>query len=245
MADGGEAAQLRFFDLLAASELFLLLSEEPQGETVSPEVFETPEGTYLLVFDREDRLASFVGRPAPYAGMTGRALAEMLAGQGIGFILNADAEETAHPVPTDVVDWLSATLADTPQETAATPQELLPPAGLPEALLTGIDAKLATAAGLARLAYLSGVRYDSGALSHMLAFIDAQPGAETALAQAVHEALTFSGLEAATLDVAFFDASDPIAARLAKVGLRFDLPEPEQIQIPGAPGMDPDKPPKL
>ena len=39
--------------------------------------------------------------------------------------------------------------------------------------------------------------------------------------------------------------ADPLAGYLAKVGLRFDLPEPEQPQTPGAPGMDPTKPPKL
>ena len=81
----------------------------------------------------------------------------------------------------------------------------------------------------------------------MLAFVDAAPGAEGALAQAVGEALTFSGIEAGALDVAFFDASDPVAPRLARVGLRFDLPalaRPERAE-PSAPGMDPDKPPKL
>jgi len=59
--------------------------------------------------------------------------------------------------------------------------------------------------------------------------------------------LRFSGLEAAALDVGFFRASDPVAARLARVGLRFDLPKPETpAQVPGsAPGRDPDKPPRL
>ena len=56
--------------------------------------------------------------------------------------------------------------------------------------------------------------------------IDALSDAQGAIAQAVNEALTFSGLEAAALDVAFFASSDPIAAKLAKTGLRFDLPQP-------------------
>jgi hypothetical protein len=34
-------------------------------------------------------------------------------------------------------------------------------------------------------------------------------------------------------------------ARLAKVGLRFDIPEPEEAPGPAAPGMDPDRPPRL
>jgi hypothetical protein len=38
-----------------------------------------------------------------------------------------------------------------------------------------------------------------------------------------------------------------VAARLARVGLRFDLPEaPKDDRVPGsAPGMDPDAPPRL
>ncbi len=77
--------------------------------------------------------------------------------------------------------------------------------------------------------------------------IDALPGAERALATAAGEALTFSGLEAGEMDVAFFAASDPISARLARVGLRFDLPEPPAPSVTEikAPGMDPEDPPIL
>ena len=71
------------------------------------------------------------------------------------------------------------------------------------------------------------------------------PGAEQALAQAASEALIFSGLDAGEMDVAFFSASDEMSARLAKVGLRFDLPQPEPLAGPQAPGMDPDAPPRL
>ena len=103
------------------------------------------------------------------------------------------------------------------------------------------------AAGLARSAYLVGVRYEGGRRGHMLAFMAAVPGAAEALARATAEALVFSGLEAGEIDVAFFDLSDPIAARLARVGLRFDLPEPAPVELREvtAPGMDPAKPPRL
>ena len=81
----------------------------------------------------------------------------------------------------------------------------------------------------------------------MLAFVDALEGARDALASAVAEALTFSGIEAGALDVAFFSASDPITARLARVGLRIDLPQPPRPTPaqPQAPGSDPDTPPIL
>ena len=79
----------------------------------------------------------------------------------------------------------------------------------------------------------------------MLAFVGALPGAEEALAQATSEALVFSGLDAAALDVGFFDARDVVVERLARVGLRFDLPQPAPAAAPAAPGTDPDRPPRL
>jgi hypothetical protein len=45
--------------------------------------------------------------------------------------------------------------------------------------------------------------------------------------------------------VTFVEAEDPVVARLARVGLRFDLPERAAQSGPAAPGMDPERPPKL
>jgi hypothetical protein len=67
------------------------------------------------------------------------------------------------------------------------------------------------------------------------------------LVQAANEALTFSGIEAGSIDVGFFDSADPLVGSLAVCGLRFDLPDPVQGQKTSmsAPGMDRDKPPLL
>ncbi len=239
-----DAARLRFYERLADTELFMLLSAEAADDQVSPELFEIEEQRFALVFDREERLSQFVGRVAPYAGVSGRALAGMLAGQGIGLALNLEVAPSAMLIPAEAVDWLVSTLSNAPNETEARLTEVLPP-HVPEAVVTGLDRKLAIAAGLARSAYLTAARYDDGATGHVLAFVDAVPGAEKALAAAAGEALTFSGIEAGVMDVLFLRAADPMAARLARVGLRFDLPEPVAPQTPGAPGMDPAKPPKL
>ncbi len=120
------------------------------------------------------------------------------------------------------------------------PQSVLP------ALLSALDAKLALATGLARGVYLAGVDYDHGRHGHLMAFVDARPGTEAALAQAVSEALIFSGVEGAPIDVAFFAGADPIVARLDRVGLRLDFLEQKQAERRrSAPGMNPDQPPKL
>lgn len=239
-----DAARLKFYERLADAELFLLLTEEPTGDNISPEVAETGDGPFLLAFDREDRLSGFTGRVSPMVSLSGRALAQMIAGQGYGIALNLNAA-SEELVSADAVDWLATTLAARPAEISARPTELRAPGGLPERLVEALDQKLSAAEGLSRIALLAAVTYEDGSQGHMLAFVDPAAGAEDALAQATGEALTFSGLDAAELDVAFFASSDPITERLARVALRFDLPVPAMPEPISPPGADPDKPPKL
>jgi len=240
-----DTARLRFYERMGDSELFLLLEAEPKDDQISPQVFEVEDTSYILAFDREQRLAEFAEGPAPYVGLSGRALAQMLAGQSLGLGMNLGVAPSSILIPPSAVDWLHETLSHAPAEAAETPIEINPPKGLPDSLVTAIDMKLATAAGLAQCAYLAGVTYASGQRSHILAFVGAEPAAETALARAANEALVFSGIEAGALDVAFFDASHAIVGALEKQALRFDLPQPIQPAERPAPGSDPSKPPKL
>ena len=240
-----DQARLGFYQRLAESELFLLLEHEADGDQIEPRLFDTEDARLVLVFDREHRLADFSKIPAPYAAVSGRTLTEMLVGRNIGLGVNLGVAPSSIVIPPEAVSWLHQTLGDGPQVVTETPEEIGAPFGLPEQLVTRLDAKLAQGAGLARLAYLTAVTYKGGRHGHMLALIDAIPGAEQPLANAVREALVFSGLDAGEIDVAFFNASDPIAARLAKTGLRFDLPEAPNAKAQGAPGMDPDVPPRL
>ena len=246
-APDNDGARLRFYEHLAASELFVLLVHEASGRDVTPEIFELSGRRYVLVFDREDRLAQFTARAAPYAALSGRAVAKMLSAQGLGLALNLEVAPSSILIPPEAVAWLADILRHDPQEIEAQIDAFHAPKGLPETLLTALDARLASAAGLADLAYLTGVTYATGAHGHLLGFVDARAGAEAALAQTAAETLAFSGLDAAALDVGFFKGSDPVAARMAKVGLRFDLPRPPAGgPMPGvAPGTDPEKPPRL
>lgn len=241
-----DAARLRFFERLADSELFLMLTEEARGEDISPELFEVADGRFVLAFDLEDRLACFAGRPVPYVALSGRVLSSLLSGQGIGLGLNLDTAPSSMLIPAEALGWLSSTLQHGPEEVQQTLTEFLPPTGLPDDLLRALDAKLATAVGLAAAAFLVGTRTPEGGHGHMLGFVDAVEGAQPALARAISEALTFSGIDAGALDVGFFSAHEPTCAALAQVGLRFDLPQPEPVaQSRPAPGADPEKPPIL
>lgn len=242
-----DALRLRFFERLGDAELFMLLEDEAEGATITPQTFDIGPQTIVLLFDREERLTQFVGAAAPYAAVSGRVVADMLAGQNLGFGLNLDVAPSSFLLDPDGVTWLAEVLSHAPDEITQSLDEIAPPTGLPETLLTALDEKLATGAGLAQFAFLVATIAEGGGRGHMLAFIDVIPGAETALSQAVAEVLTFSNLDAGVLDVGFFASGDAMADKLAQVGLRFDLPTPDPIvsQSVTAPGMDPDKPPRL
>jgi len=150
-------------------------------------------------------------------------------------------------LPAEAMAWLRDTLAQEAAEVEAKITQVLPPKGLPEILIAAIDSKLATATGMAAGAFLVGVDYSSGGRGHLLAFVGAIPRAQDALVRAASEALTFSGIEAGAMDVGFFGPDDPVVEKLARVGLRFDLPQGDGLQhtprMP--PGADPSKPPIL
>ena len=243
----GDAARLKFYEVLADSELFLLLACQAEGDVIEPQVIEVDGQSFVLAFDREERLAGFSGQAADFAAFSGRGLAEMLKGQGVGLALNLEAP-SAVLLPDDAVEWLTAMLAETPQEAQGGVQEITAPS-LPEAVVQALDGKLARAAGLARAAWLVGARFEGGRDGHLLAILGAVPEAEAALAKSVGEALAFSGMADGAVDVTFLPEDGNLTARFARVGLRFDLPEPEpveEVQVPGgAPGMDPSKPPVL
>lgn len=242
-APDDDAARLRFFERLADSELFLMLDDATHN---NPRLFETSEGTFVLAFDSEDRLSAFAGAPSEYAALSGRSVAAMLADQGVGIALNPDVAPSSMLIPAEAMDWLTSLLADAPKEVTALPRAFRTPTAPPR-LIEGLDAKLASAAGLASHAFLADVTYDDGRTALFLAICDPASGAEAALAKAVSEALIFSGLEKRALDVAFLTANDEIADTLRSLAVRIDLPQPEKPEgwAPKAPGMTPDLPPKL
>lgn len=242
-----EADRLRFFDCLADGEFFLLLKEEAVGSDLKPRIFPLEEGPVVLIFDLEERMVDFTGGIAPYAALPGRVIAQVLAGQGVGLGVNLGVAPSQMMLPPEALDWLSGMLDGNPEEIEAQAVAFDAPGALPDRLINALEAKLARAGGLAAAALLAGVTYDSGAKGHLLAFIDASPAAEAALARAMREALAFSGVEAGMIDVVFLAAQDPAVVRLGRVARRFDLPAAVQPEAaaPTAPGTDPDRPPRL
>ena len=241
-----DAARLRFYSQLADAELFLLLDSDAVADQIKPRVFDLDEGQVVLAFDLEERLAEFVGGPAPYAALPGRVIAAQLAGQGIGMGLNIGFASSIM-LPDDVMDWLTATLGTKPTKVAATPLGFSHPWGVPAEVTELLMEKLGANPGLAEAVLLAEVMYDGGRRGHILAVLGASTGAEAALSGAVSEALVFSGLDMAEMDVVFLAANDPRTKAIADVALRLDFPKPVS-SAPNAqrvPGMNPEKPPIL
>jgi hypothetical protein len=238
-----DAARLRYYARLAATELVLLLEAEPEGATLTPRVFALATGPVVLVFDGEERLAAFAGGPAPYAALPGREIARQLAGQGLGLGVNLGVAESACLLPPEALGWLAATLGRPPEVTEARPATFRAPDDLPAALLAALAERLGQAGGLAAAAVLAGVDYADGRRGHLLAFLEARPGAEAALARAAGEALLFAGTGAGAIDVAFLAAADPAAAAIRRAGLSLDLTEPAAPAASRPPG--PATPPRL
>ena len=244
-APDDDAARLAFYARLAEAELILLLEEDAGDDDIAPRLMETSEGRYLLAFDTAQRLSEFAGEAAPYAALPGRALAEMLAGQGIGLALNPEVATSATLLRPDAIAWLAETLAGGPEDMSAEVAEIGPPGDLPQTVLAALDGALARAGGLAETAWLVTAVETNGRRGPLLALVEPAPGAEAALAKAVRDAVALSGAEAGFLDVAFFGRDHPVVPVLKRQGLRFELPEPPATPVPRPPGMDPDMPPDL
>lgn len=241
-APDDESARLRFYARLADGELVLLLTREPDGAQLEPELFDLEDGRFVLAFDSEAALAEFSGGVAAYAAVPGRVLAQMLAGQGVGLGLNL-GRPGAQLLPPEAMDWLAATLQAAPREVTARPAEVFAPHDAAEGLVTALDGALARAEGLAHCACLAGMTDDQGVRGMLLAFIDVKDGAEPALTRAASEALTFSGAEADALDVAFLASGAALTERLMRVALRFEMTAPPAPEVPAPDGAA--RPPRL
>lgn len=249
MRAGGEAEALAFYRALADAPLVLLLEREAEVERIAPRVFDLDDGPVLLAFDSEERLASLGDGSFPYAVLPGRVIAQQLVGQGVSLGLNLGTGAASEVMlPPEALRFLTERLEVQPEEVQARIAGFGPPAGLPAALEAALRFTLDGAAGLAQAAVLAGVRYEGGRRGHVLAVLGAAPEAEPALARALAEALAFSGVDAAELDVTFLDADAPALPHLLREGQVFQVPPPAvaaEPPVPPAPGSDPAKPPRL
>ena len=231
--------RLRFHERVLDAELLLVLVAPPDAG-LDPRVLDLEAGRYVLAFDRDERLADFLGAPAPFAALSGRRLAGLLAGQGVGIALNLGAA-SATLLPPEAVDWMAAIQADPPPEAAVRLGGVAHP-DPPPALVAALGPKLAAMAGVIAAAHLVAARFDDGRSGLLLALAGVPAPARPGVAAAVAEAVRLSGAGGGGLDLTFVEPGSPHAAAIAAAGLRLELPLP---RVRPGPGLDPDRPPKV
>ncbi len=242
------AARMGFYERLVDAEVFLLLKCEPVGDKISPSLFKVGGAEIALIFDREERLAGFAKATVPYIAMSGRAVVNLFTSQNIGLGLNLDVAPSSFVIPPNAVEWIGHMLAAKTTVQQEIPVEIYTPDDLPKTVISALTSKLVLAVKIAQQAFLMRAVYASGQNGFLLAFVDVVAGAQPALVQAISEAVAFSGYDANPIDVAFFKATDPICQKFDRSALRIDLRPPIQdspSMAQSAPGMNPDKPPKL
>ena len=144
-----DAARLRFFERLADNELFLLLTEEARDENISPGSCLTwLMVRFVLAFDREEQTGASLRAVLPLMPLCPDVFwRRCCAGQGIGLGLNLEVAPSSMLIPAEAYGLACGS------DPGAMPRkkcnrrltEFLPPAGLPDILLTALDTKLATA----------------------------------------------------------------------------------------------------
>lgn len=240
-----DAPRLAWYHCFADTELFLLLTHEPTGETLSPALFELSEGRFALVFDLEERLSAFADGPVPYAALPGRVIAAALAGQGIGICVNLEVVDSTFVMPPEAVDWLTEALDQRPAEDHTRLAGWIAPEN-PE-LARALIAKFAGYPVPTAAIWLAGLRHGPDQASTAVVFVDVKDGFEEPLAKAANEAVLFSGQDPEGIAILFLTAEQAQGIEAAGQPL-WNPPEeplPEPKAAPQAPGSDPARPPRL
>jgi hypothetical protein len=191
-------------------------------------------------------LATISDTPVPYAALPGRVVAAQLAGQELALGLNLGTGAGCETVlAAGSIDWLAQMLTqEEPEERQAQIARLAAPL-LPEGLGQALRALLPVQSQGA----LAQVEYQDGGWGHVLALSGLSPEDAPRMARAVTEALAFSGLDAAALDLVFTEPDAPLFVRIAQAGQMVQpmprAPDDSPAAAPKGPGTDPDRPPRL
>lgn len=237
-----DAARARVLNRLADTELFVALEADPMDDRAKLRLFDLDGGKLAVAADDEARLAGFFGVPTGHLAMPGRALAAMLASEGVTLMVNPGAPSEML-LDAAVLGWLAEALAQAPAEAQAGPAQLSAPA--PEmvaALAEPLAARMADMEGLVDAAALVAAQWPDGAAGHLLVLSGVAEPQRPLIAKALAELLAFLPPLPAACDVAF-DLPLPAGALILRLEAAPAAPAP--ATAPRAPGSDPDKPPIL
>ncbi len=232
------AARARILSQLADTELFAALTADPVGDQAELQSFAVDEGRFALACDREDRLAGFSGGPVAHLARPWRVLADALAQEGQGLLVNP-GEVSELMLDAAMLGWLARALAARPSLGAAETARRLsaPGADAVSVLAAPLAQRLGDMVGLVGQIGLVAAEWAEGRHGHMLILRDVDPAHEDAVAKALAELMAFLPELPGGVDIAFSARALPGQALIIE-------PPPPKPAAPVA-RRDPKAPPRL
>ena len=241
-APNSDAAGLRFYEAFCDTNLHVLVNAD-----LSLQIFETSQGKLILAFDTEERMAEFVEQPTEFIKMPGRELVTQLKETDIGIGLNLNVAPTSQILTPEILDWVSALLSVDSTLMVDQVAGFSADCQLSDDDRTALTDRLVNFTGVVKAAYICGVTYADGATADALFFIDCDQDIEADLFTAMIETQKFAMDSSADLAIKFISSDSPALPEIQRHGHQLHIPAPIVTPTfqPSAPGMDPNKPPKL
>lgn len=223
-------ARLNYYGVLADTNLFLLLEQEPSNEILEPKFIQLEGKNFALAFDSEESLSEFYGEAAAFAQITGRVLAKMLLEEKIGLGINLGVSEGELLLPYEVVEWFVNVLDETPDLVQANPKKFLPANAFPEIMFQALQEKLEPAVGLFDEIWICAVEYNEDEISHLICLMGAQKSAQQAIVKSINEALFFTDINLGNIDVAHFNYDDEACSKIRAIGVKLEFPQVNKLK---------------
>tara|TARA_B100000530_G_scaffold322997_1_gene258470 strand:+ start:65 stop:847 length:783 start_codon:yes stop_codon:yes gene_type:complete len=223
-------ARLNYYGVLADTDLFLLLEQEPSNEILEPKFIQLEGNNFALAFDSEENLSEFYGEAAAFAQITGRVLAKMLLEEKIGLGINLGVSEGELLLPYSVIEWFVSVLEETPDVVQNSPKKFLSANAFPEIMLKVLQEKLEPAVGLFDEIWICGVEYDEDEFSNLICLIGAQKPAEQAMIKSIKEVLSFSDINLGNTDVTQFNYDDEACSIIREIGIKLEFPQVPKLK---------------
>ena len=223
-------ARLNYYGVLADTNLFLLLAQEPSNETLEPKFIQLEGKNFALAFDSEESLSEFYGEAAAFAQITGRVLAKMLLEEKIGLGINLGVSEGELLLPWEIIKWFVNVLDETPDLVQTTPKNFFRAKAFPEVLFNALKEKLMPAVGLFDEIWICAVEYNEDETSHLICLMGVQNSSQQAIVKSINEVLSFTDIDLGNIDVAYFSYDNEACTKIREIGIKLEFPEVSEVK---------------
>ncbi len=244
LLDSQETSGYNAYFQVFLETLLRVLLEESDAKDPDMEVFAISDGKFVLAFDTDENFSAFVDRPRLCSRITGRDLLKALAGKNIGVIVNANAIEGAAFLTPEQVSW-ALEMSDQSLEIHVSTNSSVARANPSDEVLDIIQRNFNELGGFVDAAYLCNIQDDQGNEALTLALVNCAAEAQLTALLTASDMSRFNPKTAVA--IALVEAGSEIEQKLQQIGVRIEFKvKPQPVSLTAtAPGMDPDRPPKL